>query len=222
MAIRHWLYAGDLHEAALAHAQPAASNRMTPGSATIWAYASLAERSRTRGDLRTALAARAELAKSNPNPKNLLDYGIALGDAGFHAQALEQFDAVVAMASDDIDLLASCLVNRGVVKGMAGDLPGELADYTAVAELTGAPEEQVAKALLNRGVAKGMAADLPGALADFTAVVELQGHLRSRWARLCSIGAWPREWPETCRVKSPTIRPSWPWRERGTSRWHKR
>ncbi|MFA6107625.1 MAG: tetratricopeptide repeat protein [Candidatus Latescibacterota bacterium] len=173
-AVRRWLDAGCLNEAAFALAefeglQEAGRLRYEAG-----AYSQLGRWAIEHADLPTAMAsARAAIDRDPRDYQALMTLGLATDMSGDYQGASEFLGRALQIPSLPLPMRALALSIRGVGKGQCGDLDGAIADYTAVIELPGAPPEQVAGALIDRGIAKGQRGDLDGEIVDYTVAIEL-------------------------------------------------
>ena len=182
LAVRQWLKAGDMQEAALVQAEFQGLKATDDETHLRLAYAGLGDWSIEHDDPQTARLALQQVAAHTTDPAILLKYGLVCLMCDQYKVACDTLGRVTELPDATKEQVATALIFRGSAKRSTGDTWGEIADYTTVIESPDTPKGAVVDALLLRGMAKGQGSDTQGAIADYTAVIEVPRSPKDRVA----------------------------------------
>jgi len=147
-AIRNWVSVGDFKEAVSLFKEWGTEGATQQGNVQE-SYLALSQWLANRGDKTHAIEVlKASLAETPNDLKVLMEYGVALGLGGDHAQALSCFDRIVTSTPTDapVELVAQALFNRGVAKQNVGRDSDALGDWIQILRLPHAPPEPCLRA----------------------------------------------------------------------------
>lgn len=171
LALRQWLRAQDVREAALAHAEFARLSATDESARVILAHADLGEWFLKHKNADAAVQVLEPIAKQSNDPEVLKQFGWALVHAGNYSRAENSFDRLMAIAPVASVLHFIGLFGRGFARERNGNLAGAAADFTMVLEHPQLPINLMYAAHLTRGMIRYSQGKLLDAITDYSAVL---------------------------------------------------